>query len=388
MPNQAITNLVFEGGSVKGVAYIGALEVLESNTDMSNIKQVAGTSAGAMTAGLLALGCDIARVKELLISFDFKAVLDEPARGIPTRTKILRSVAKEEEGQSWFFSKVPAKTVKIPIAYRLATQQGVYEGVFIRAWMENRIQEQVRALTHEAYDGVNLTFAELHALSLQYPGVFRDLSVVGSNLTLGKKTVFRHDDPETEQVIISDAIRISMSIPNVFIPHHVHYKVAGQRVLDMKLEQWVDGGLYDNYPIDCFDHPKYIETVSLLSAEDGRWYNPETLGFRLVSQEYKAYYEGSREQPPQNILTNVVAFNKTLLNAREALQEERYSRKEQIERTIYIDHSGISMLAFNLSEPDQQALIRSGKEATEGYFIKRHLLPKHSNSDELPSPTI
>ena len=74
--------------------------------------------------------------------------------------------------------------------------------------------------------------------------------------------------------------------------------------------------------------------------------------------------------------------------AREALQEERYSRKEQIERTIDIDHSGICMRAFNRSEPDQQAFIQSGKEATEGYFIKRHLLPTQRDRDELPSLTI
>ena len=41
-------NLVFEGGGVKGIAYVGALEVLDQEGILKDIKRVAGTSAGAM----------------------------------------------------------------------------------------------------------------------------------------------------------------------------------------------------------------------------------------------------------------------------------------------------------------------------------------------------
>ena len=44
-------NLVFEGGGVKGIAYAGALQVLEQQTIMPDIKRVAGTSAGATIQG-------------------------------------------------------------------------------------------------------------------------------------------------------------------------------------------------------------------------------------------------------------------------------------------------------------------------------------------------
>ena len=49
-------NLVFEGGGVKGLAFCGALQVLELKGIMPNIKRLAGSSAGAITAGLVA--CD------------------------------------------------------------------------------------------------------------------------------------------------------------------------------------------------------------------------------------------------------------------------------------------------------------------------------------------
>lgn len=49
-------NLVFEGGGVKGIAYVGALEVLQEEGILQNVKRVAGTSAGAMMAVLVEIG--------------------------------------------------------------------------------------------------------------------------------------------------------------------------------------------------------------------------------------------------------------------------------------------------------------------------------------------
>ena len=49
-------NLVFEGGGIKGLAFCSAIQVLEAKGIMANIKRLAGSSAGAITAGLLA--CD------------------------------------------------------------------------------------------------------------------------------------------------------------------------------------------------------------------------------------------------------------------------------------------------------------------------------------------
>ena len=49
-------NLVFEGGGVKGLAFCGALKVLEERGIITDVKGLAGSSAGAITAGLLACG--------------------------------------------------------------------------------------------------------------------------------------------------------------------------------------------------------------------------------------------------------------------------------------------------------------------------------------------
>ena len=50
-----IKNLVFKGGGVLGIAYAGAIKVLEDKQILGQIERVAGTSAGAITAALVNL---------------------------------------------------------------------------------------------------------------------------------------------------------------------------------------------------------------------------------------------------------------------------------------------------------------------------------------------
>ncbi|HEO1438273.1 TPA: Dot/Icm T4SS effector VpdB [Legionella pneumophila] len=49
-------NLVFRGGGSKGIAYVGALQSLSEQGVLENIENVAGSSAGAMTAAIVACG--------------------------------------------------------------------------------------------------------------------------------------------------------------------------------------------------------------------------------------------------------------------------------------------------------------------------------------------
>ena len=69
-------NLVFEGGGVKGIAYVGALEVLEREGILKNIERVAGTSAGAMVAVLVALGYTPKEISDILWDINFKNFMD------------------------------------------------------------------------------------------------------------------------------------------------------------------------------------------------------------------------------------------------------------------------------------------------------------------------
>lgn len=376
-----ITNLVFQGGSVKGLAYIGALRAFEQQHDMRQLKRVAGTSAGAIVATLLALGGNAALLEELLPEFDFKAVLDDKIGGIPTQKKVLASVEKAAEGKSGFFAKIPAKGVKLPIVHRLNQHFGIYEGEYARQWLESTIETRVTALTQGQHIGKHLTFGELHQLTLAHPRIFRDLYVVGVNLTQGKKKVFSHET--TPDVIIADAVRISMSIPYVFKPHYVYSKIKGERLVDARRDIWVDGGLFDNYPIRIFDKVQYQTQGQ--HGEDN-FCNPETLGFRLVAKAQKDYFEGLGEAP-DTAITSIASFTTALLNSVFAKQEDEHDASaEDKRRTIYIDHLGISPLAFSLTTQQQRALIESGQRSAELYLTGQTTIsepsPQHASGEQ------
>ncbi|HHZ18666.1 MAG TPA: hypothetical protein GX390_05205 [Acholeplasmataceae bacterium] len=62
-------NIVFEGGGIKGIAYIGVLKFLEERGIL--VYQIGGTSVGAIIAALIAIGYNSAELIELISNFDF-----------------------------------------------------------------------------------------------------------------------------------------------------------------------------------------------------------------------------------------------------------------------------------------------------------------------------
>ena len=76
-PNHvAISKLVFEGRGVKGIAYAGALRELEKQNIMPDVQRVAGTSAGAITAVLVALGATSSDLETIVGGTNFSSFMD------------------------------------------------------------------------------------------------------------------------------------------------------------------------------------------------------------------------------------------------------------------------------------------------------------------------
>ena len=107
----AFRNLVFEGGGVKGIAYVGALGVLKEKGVLKNIQRVGGTSAGAINGLLVGLGYTVTEMKEILFKLDFTNFLDDDW-GIVRDTK------------------------------RLVEKYGWYKGNFFHQWIGNRLKEK------------------------------------------------------------------------------------------------------------------------------------------------------------------------------------------------------------------------------------------------------
>src|SRR5687767_10865295 len=204
-------NLVMEGGGVKGFAYAGALQVLDSMGILKDIQRVAGTSVGAIQGTLLAVGYTSAEIIELTSHIPLKQFNDG----------------------GWILAGGFS---------RLRSQFGWFKGEKIAKWIEDLIAAKT--------GNGHITFGELHAQSAEKG--YRDLYITGTDLTYQMLRVFSHEN--YPQMRIRDAVRISLSIPlyyrAVFMDDSGRvYKKWDDRQL---LHVMVDGGVLSNYPIYLF----------------------------------------------------------------------------------------------------------------------------------------
>jgi NTE family protein len=326
-------NLVFEGGGVKGIAYLGALEVLDEKGILKNIKRAGGTSAGAINALIFGLGFSTKEMRDILFSLDFRKFLDD-SWGVIRDTK------------------------------RLLEEFGWYKGDFFRSWISDLIRRKT--------GNSEATFKDV--FDQREKKGFKDIYFVGVNLSTHFAEVFSNE--HTPRMPVADAVRISMSIPLFF---------ASKR--NLRGDVYVDGGLLDNYPVKLFDREKYVDKENLAKntrepdyykdhndklRDMGKdispyLYNKETLGFRLDSAREIAVFRDQAEPPTSKIndffdyATNLV---KTLLEA----QSNQHLHSDDWHRTIYIDTLGVRTTDFDLDDKTKRALIKSGRTHTEEYF--------------------
>lgn len=162
-------NLVFEGGGVLGSVYAGCLQVLSEKKLFKNIKRVAGTSAGAITAGLLAVGSGSEGLTESIFKSDFDKFIQD---------------------KGWIFGDI----------YRLFCRYGIHTGNAF----DEILKTYIKKYTHRP----NLTFSQLEALVHEEPHKYKHLSVIASNITSGQAEIFNFQN--TPDLPIWKAIRCSM----------------------------------------------------------------------------------------------------------------------------------------------------------------------------------
>ena len=289
-----IQNLVFQGGSTKGIAYLGALSQLsKSNFALSQLKQVAGKSAGAIIAALIAVGYSANALYDELYNLNFETFLDE-AQG--NTRELLFGLANQQKGgvlssmQSASTQSISHPSAASQISSRISNAFGIYEGDKLRTWVEDHLYIKT---------GIRyLTFKELHMLRGKNSKQYKDLFVPGVNLSTGYTEIF--DYLRTPEVIISDAVRISLSIPLLFKPHTRYIKVINssnklERDVLQPAHVYTDGGVLNNYPVDIFDFAGFLD--ERINEPEAFWkpaYNPYTLGFRLISKTQYRLFHGCK----------------------------------------------------------------------------------------------
>lgn len=309
-------NLVFEGGGVKGIAYGGALHQLHKLGVLSNIKRVAGTSAGAITAVLLAVGYSYKEVSDIVASVNFNDFADD-SNGIVRDAK------------------------------RFISDFGWHKGDFFRKWMGKLIRNKKGKK--------DLTFKELYESSNSL-----DLYLVATNLSDQASEIFSYE--HTPNVEIRDAARMSMSIPLYF--KCVRY--------GKDKDIMIDGGVAWNYPLNIFDNIKYVSNSKngekvLYNKSDGYVLNHETLGFRLDSEKEIDFNQSNWSNVPKDI-DNILNYAMSLVGFMHTMANKKHLHKNDWNRTIFIDTKDVNTTDFDISKEKINSLIESGENGVKTHF--------------------
>lgn len=309
-------DLVFEGGGVKGIGLAGAFAALQ-RAGFTH-KRVAGTSAGAITAALVAAGYGAEELDSILLEVPFERFKD----------------------RAWE-DKVPIIGTGLSVLMEL----GIYEGRYFEGWLAGLLV--AKGVTHFG----QLADPDASELKDRYR-----LKVIASDVTHRRMLVLPDDAGhlgiEPDDLEIAYAVRMSMSIPVFFEPVVHRNPVTGDEHLI------VDGGMLSNFPVWLFDaegrDPRW-PTFGLLLVED----QPKVpIGHRLASEEHAV----ARGTP----LDYVKAMAMTMMAAHDRL----YVEQATFARTIPIPTLGVGTTEFGISPARVQALYASGRNATEAFLAR------------------
>lgn len=244
-------NLVFAGGGAKGIVHVGALKELE--TQGHTFKRLVGTSAGAITATLLAAGYNADEIQDaiteklpddriILASFtDVPDSFDDEVISRSLTTALTNEIIPNfvSDGASRRLVESTTATLLRNGTYRtlfsLVELGGLYAGDTFLNWMREKLDA----------DGRGLGDATLAQFRTQTGA---DLTCVATDTVAGTPLNLNHRT--APGLPVAWAVRMSMSIPLVF--QEVLWRAEWGPYLnqDVTGHSVVDGGIYSTLPLE------------------------------------------------------------------------------------------------------------------------------------------
>jgi len=305
------SDLVLEGGGVKGAGLAGAVGELGRRYEFH---RVAGTSAGAIVASLVAAGLGD-RLERLLIDTDFSTFLDEGVAG-----RFLGGLGNGLD---------------------VVLHEGLHRGRVLHQWVAQTLAE---AGVHTWGD------LRLPGSSRRDPVEHRyRLVVVVSDISRGRMLRLPWDYREflgldPDRLPVADAVRASASIPFFFRP--VRMAVDPELAAGRREVVLTDGGMLSNYPIGIFDdepdHP--------------------TIGVKLSPRRLLADYAFQDTRTPLSLAQALVH---TMTNAHDQLFVDQPSVSA---RTVFVETGGVHTTDFTLSRETKQRLYDNGVGAARSFL--------------------
>jgi NTE family protein len=340
---QLRADLALEGGGVKGIGLAGATLVLDEAG--YSFARVAGTSAGAIAASLIA---SISKA-------------GKPMTALRTYLGQLEFAKFMPEGKiHQFFDHQGGLAQKAADAAILTRQTGLYPGTYLAQWL----QPILGGLGVRTFADLKIDQSDDPDMSLPPDRRYR-LVVHVSDITRGELVQLPWDYayyglPADEQEVVG-AVRASMSIPFFFEPVTIQANEASVDVAmpdgsvirqhyDAGTVTWTDGGMLRNFPIGAFDRA---------DGQPARW---PTIGIKLSSLQTR-FGATTASATALNVATRALH---TVMN-----EWDRYNVQETTAaRTIFVDNAGLTATQFDLVPDQQNQLFINGVRAATKFIIE------------------
>jgi NTE family protein len=382
----AILDLVFEGGGAKGMVFVGALqELLETGGHKPG--RLLGTSAGAITAALLAAGYTAQEMQAALDEKEngksvFEAFMGEPPPLTPEeiRNSAIRSFLRDvnlkfmpdflEEKLDDQIAQGLARHDKYNNIYSFVDRGGWYSADAFVTWIGRKLDEG-------EFKGQPRRFSKM-TLAQFYTATGNELSVIASDTTAQRMLVLNHNTAPDLPVVW--AVRMSMSIPLIW--QEVLWQEGWGTYLgrNMAGNVIVDGGMLSNFPISLFLAPD--PNVAKIMGQATSDY---VLGL-LIDDSVLVDFPAERRlieytgDPAQlNTVQRIMRLVNTMMTAHDAAAIEVFK-----DHVAELPAGGYGVVEFDMSDAKRQALVDAGRAAMKKYLAARPDLFAGTRSIEQP----
>jgi len=364
-------DLVFEGGGAKGSVFAGALEVFYAAGHQP--ARLVGTSAGAITATLLAAGYTPAQMLEAVNEqLDgkprFASFMDVPVESefdSQTRTESqLQNILNQVDTPAvpaFLESRIDAVLIERLLAVSPHFRQlfgfvecgGLFSGRTFVEWLNEKLE------AHQVPRGCTMRQMNLAKGC--------DLSLVVTDTTNRQMRVLNHRT--APDVPVAMAVRMSMSIP--FVWREVVWKSEWGTYcgLDISGAKIVDGGVLSNFPIDlvaCSD-----ERIRQIMGERSDPNAALNLGM-LIDENIAV--PGIDEKPvrtnPLHSVRRVQRLVDTMTGARDNALLDEFN-----DQVCRLPAKGYGTTEFDMPKPKIDALVEAGRSAMRAHLASRTVPP-------------
>lgn len=276
-------DLVFEGGGVRGIAFLGALEALADNGH--TFDRLMGTSVGGLTAALLVTGHDVRSMRDLIFN---------PQSGRLAIADVLEpypALSREEIGES--ATRQLLRDVDLPfvpnvieggldelLARALMSQQRLRDLFSVVEFMGARQDTQWLAWLGEQLNkhAGGQEWASMGLADL-YRRTGRALTVIASDISASAMLVLNHST--APDLPLQWAVRMTTSVPLLFTPVIWRPEWGLYRGRRLEGHYIVDGALLSQFPLEYFLSPQ--EEIQVMMGE--RKAGNNVLGFLLDEEK-------------------------------------------------------------------------------------------------------